>query len=213
MGKYNKKQPIEAVQFFKSDWEAEYEQSSEDANLGRFTFLSKGVIRIAGHTDAEGKQHPTKYAVETGMELYDTDWIVDNKDNGNNERYGKISNAEFMKHYQVVEETKLSFENLITNVKIWSKDRNLDQADSNRQLLKLEEELGELTQGHLKRRPEQVTDSLGDMLVVMTIYCQQNGLNLHDCFSDAYNEITNRKGKTVDGVFIKAADLNQNNKG
>lgn len=114
---------------------------------------------------------------------------------------------------EAVKENKLSFDTLITNVKIWSKDRNLDQADSNRQLLKLEEELGELTQGHLKQRPEQVTDSLGDMLVVMTIYCQQNGLSLHDCFSDAYNEIADRKGKTVDGVFIKEADLNKNNKG
>lgn len=99
---------------------------------------------------------------------------------------------------------------IMKQVETWSKDRNLDKADSNRQLLKLEEELGELTQGHLKQRPEQVTDSLGDMLVVMTIYCQQNGLSLHDCFSDAYTEIADRKGKTVDGVFVKSSDLEEN---
>lgn len=102
---------------------------------------------------------------------------------------------------------------LVNKVQEWAVERGLNTADSSKQLLKLQEELGELTQGHIKEKTPQITDSIGDVLVVLIIYCQQNGLSLHDCFSDAYNEIANRKGKTVDGVFIKAADLNQNNKG
>ena len=30
---------------------------------------------------------------------------------------------------------------------------------------------------------------------------------LHECLEHAYNEIKDRKGKTVNGVFVKEADL------
>lgn len=65
-------------------------------------------------------------------------------------------------------------EELINKVVLWSKDRNLHTADSNKQLLKLWEEFGELNSAIARDNRDDVIDAIGDMLVVMIIYCQQN---------------------------------------
>jgi hypothetical protein len=50
-------------------------------------------------------------------------------------------------------------------------------------------------------------DDLGDMLVVIINIAERNKLTLFDCLSTAYDDIKDRKGKMVDGVFIKQKDL------
>ena len=50
-------------------------------------------------------------------------------------------------------------------------------------------------------------DAVGDILVVLTIYCQQKGWSIAECFQMAWNEIKDRKGKMVDGSFVKEEDL------
>lgn len=89
----------------------------------------------------------------------------------------------------------------------WAKDRNLDKADCKAQMLKLVEESGELAEGIAKDRPDQIKDSIGDVFVVLTILAEQLGLDLTDCVGLAYNEIKDRKGKMVNGVFVKEQDL------
>ena len=101
----------------------------------------------------------------------------------------------------------LSIDKIVEFVKGWSIEKGLDKSDSNKQFIKLAEEFGEMAQGIAKNNKEQVIDSIGDMLVVLTIYCQQEGLELKDCFAAAWNEIKDRQGKMVNGVFIKSEDL------
>ena len=99
---------------------------------------------------------------------------------------------------------------LITAIEKWSTERGLDKInpkDSSAQLAKLMEEVGELAQGELKLDGDKVVDSVGDLLVVIIIYCQQRGLDMTDCLQLAYENIMDRKGKTVNGVFIKEEDL------
>ena len=48
---------------------------------------------------------------------------------------------------------------------------------------------------------------MGDILVVLTIYCQQKGWSIAECFQTAWNEIKDRKGKMIDGSFVKEEDL------
>nr|DAO48271.1 MAG TPA: NTP-PPase-like protein [Caudoviricetes sp.] len=156
---------------------------------------------------------------------------------------------------------------LITNVQQWSIDRGLDKADSEKQLLKLYEEFGELASGLAKGNKEVVKDSIGDVVVVLIILAQQQGLEkisdfniicnhlqpsdlmpqasetiglislrvrrtkdeieepivrlisylrtivkyenlkFEDCLSQAWNEIKDRKGKLIDGVWVKEEDL------
>jgi hypothetical protein len=46
-------------------------------------------------------------------------------------------------------------------------------------------------------------DAIGDVLVTIIILSYQLELNPWDCLESAYNEIKERKGQTIDGVFIK----------
>lgn len=89
----------------------------------------------------------------------------------------------------------------------WSINRNLHIADSNRQFLKLVEETGELASAMARNQRELIVDSLGDIFVVLTILSQQQKIDLRDAVEAAYEEIKDRKGKMVDGVFIKEEDL------
>jgi NTP pyrophosphatase (non-canonical NTP hydrolase) len=85
----------------------------------------------------------------------------------------------------------------------WAKDRNLHNGDTSRQMLKLIEEVGELASGIAKNDQALIIDSLGDVYVVLKILSLQLGLDLEECVMSAYNEIKDRKGKLVNGIFIK----------
>jgi NTP pyrophosphatase (non-canonical NTP hydrolase) len=93
------------------------------------------------------------------------------------------------------------------SIKEWAFVRGLDQADPNKQMLKLGEEFGELCQGMAKGNDDQVIDSIGDMYVVLTILSEQLNIDIVDCINAAYSEIKNRKGQMVNGVFVKEGDL------
>ncbi|MEK5070811.1 MazG-like family protein [Sporosarcina sp. FSL K6-1508] len=96
---------------------------------------------------------------------------------------------------------------LIKNIEQWATERNLHTAEPNKQMLKLGEEFGELCAGMARSDTAETLDALGDMFVVMTILAMQLGYPITECVEAAYEEIKNRKGKMVNGVFIKAADL------
>lgn len=158
-------------------------------------------------------------------------------------------------------------EELIEKVRDWSKERNLDSADPTKQRLKLWEEFGELNAAIARDDRAGAIDAIGDMLVVMIIYCQQSkcsldelfepyevntdrwhkveiykvidfagmeifktresiwaikdittslsgvayklNTSLEECLQVAYNEIKDRRGKMVNGVFVKEADLKE----
>lgn len=89
----------------------------------------------------------------------------------------------------------------------WAQARNLIQGSTpEKQFIKLVEELGELAEGLAKKRPGQTIDSIGDMGVVLTILAAQVGTSFEDCLNVAYDEIKHRKGRMVDGVFVKEGD-------
>ena len=91
------------------------------------------------------------------------------------------------------------------SVLTWLEDRNIvDGSTPQAQMLKLVEELGELS-GNIARGKD-VKDDIGDMMVVLTAIAAQNGLTLSECYSAAYEDIKDRKGRMVDGIFIKQGD-------
>lgn len=71
---------------------------------------------------------------------------------------------------------------LIEKVRTWSIERGLDTADSTKQRLKLWEEFGELNAAIARNSREDAIDAIGDMLVVMIIYCQQLGYDSNYMF-------------------------------
>ena len=47
----------------------------------------------------------------------------------------------------------------------------------------------------------------GDVLVTLIILAKQLDLNLTQCLEKAYKKIQYRKGKTINGTFVKSEDL------
>ncbi len=90
----------------------------------------------------------------------------------------------------------------LERVKMWHRDRNLiDGATDKDQVCKLIQEVGELSDNVCKGK--DVSDDIGDCIVVLANIAERNGLSITKCVEVAYNDIKDRKGKMVDGVFIK----------
>lgn len=90
----------------------------------------------------------------------------------------------------------------------WAQDRNLiDGSTVQAQFVKLIEEIGELAEAIAKGKQEQFEDSIGDAFVVLTILAAQKGVEIEQCIANAWVEIKDRKGRMVDGVFVKQEDL------
>ena len=91
---------------------------------------------------------------------------------------------------------------LIEKVNKWFDDRNLIEGSTDKdQILKLMQELGELSDHACKG--EDIRDDLGDMLVVMLNIMKRNNYSINECLQIAYNDIKDRKGKMIDGIFVK----------
>ena len=91
---------------------------------------------------------------------------------------------------------------LIGKVNKWFEDRNLIEGSTDKdQILKLMQELGELSDHACKS--EDIRDDLGDMLVVMLNIMKRNNYTIEECLQIAYDDIKDRRGKMVDGIFVK----------
>ena len=97
-----------------------------------------------------------------------------------------------------------SFDYLIAQVQDWAKDKGIAVTDDlSKQMLKVIEEVGETAGAIAKKNHEDMVDGIGDSFVTLIILCQQAGIEPSDALSLAYDVIAKRKGKTVNGVFIK----------
>ena len=93
---------------------------------------------------------------------------------------------------------------LIQNVKEWANEKGLlKEENSQAQMLKVLEEVGETAGAMLKKKDIEIVDGLGDSFVTLIILCYQLGLEPKECLESAWNEIKDRKGKTVNGTFIR----------
>ena len=86
----------------------------------------------------------------------------------------------------------------------WAVDRNLIEGSTPRlQMTKLFEECEELSHALQDDDLGEIIDAIGDIQVVLAVMCAQLGLSIDECREAAWNEIKDRKGKMVDGVFVK----------
>lgn len=120
------------------------------------------------------------------------------------------------------------FEELVEKVLNWAKDKDLlHEENAERQFMKFIEEVFEFRDEwllfvHAYRRcnygeadndPVVVTRrrnmrlEMGDILVTLIILCDQLSLDPVECLFKAYEKIKDRKGKTINGTFIKEGDL------
>jgi uncharacterized protein YabN with tetrapyrrole methylase and pyrophosphatase domain len=100
----------------------------------------------------------------------------------------------------------LSIDNLVSLVENWHHDRNLIIGSTDKdQTLKLVQELGELSDNVCKGK--DVRDDIGDMIVVLINIAERNGTNIEECLSIAWDDIKDRKGRMIDGIFVKEQDM------
>ena len=89
----------------------------------------------------------------------------------------------------------------------WHHDRNLIEGSTDKdQFCKLMQEAGELSDSICKGK--DVSDDIGDMIVVLINIAERNGLSISSCLEKAWSDIKDRKGRMINGVFVKEADLN-----
>lgn len=98
----------------------------------------------------------------------------------------KLENADkqFMKFIEEVFEFKTEMDSVLD----WERDWGKVQLENFDKDMKLE---------------------MGDILVTLIILSAQLDIDLTECLELAYNKISKRKGKTINGIFVKEEDLNE----
>jgi NTP pyrophosphatase (non-canonical NTP hydrolase) len=89
-------------------------------------------------------------------------------------------------------------------IRFWAKDKGIyAKGNSTTQYVKLMEEAGELAKALLNNDKAEIVDAIGDITVVLTNLAELEGLKIEDCIDTAYNVIARRKGKMINGTFVK----------
>jgi len=98
-----------------------------------------------------------------------------------------------------------SYGQLELNVLRWAEARGiLKNGNVQTQMLKAVSEMGELCDAVIKRDKDKIVDGLGDVLTVLVIVADMEGIDLLSCLESAYNEIKDRRGYlNPNGVFVK----------
>lgn len=100
----------------------------------------------------------------------------------------------------------MSITKLIDKIGAWHYARNLiDGSDDKSQFAKLIQECGELSDNICKGK--DIKDDIGDIMVVLINIAERNEVSIQECLQVAYNDIKDRKGMMMDGVFVKESDL------
>ena len=73
------------------------------------------------------------------------------------------------------------------------------------QAKKTVEEVEELVNAVCDDNKAEIIDAIGDIVVTLIMQCHIQGVTLTECLESAYNVISKRKGKMVDGQFVKEA--------
>jgi NTP pyrophosphatase (non-canonical NTP hydrolase) len=116
-------------------------------------------------------------------------------------------------------------EELIELIEQWSIDKGIkEKATLRKQYEKMQEEVEEVyeaiyeienhgfdghTTGHdaLLKINNELDLEIGDVVVTAIILAQLHGTNIEACLEKAYNKISKRTGKMINGTFVKSEDL------
>jgi|TARA_B100000900_G_scaffold187863_1_gene159239 NTP pyrophosphatase (non-canonical NTP hydrolase) len=89
-------------------------------------------------------------------------------------------------------------------IRAWAAERGIyEKGNSHTQYVKLQEEAGELAKALLNKDKPEIQDAIGDIVVVLTNLAYLEGITIEECIESAYAEIANRKGKMINGTFVK----------
>jgi len=89
----------------------------------------------------------------------------------------------------------------------WGVNRGiLPNGDKSAQYYKTLEEVDELKIAIDEYDRVEAKDAIGDIFVTLVMQAECWGFTMEECVNQAWNEIKDRKGKMVNGQFLKAED-------
>jgi len=137
---------------------------------------------------------------QVGIEKYGTTLAENNSDD-----FFEHTKQELMDAVNYIQKLQTQRkENTQEKVIEWAKERNLIKlGNAPKQIIKLSEEVGELGSAFLKNEYPEIKDAIGDIMIVLTILCEQLSIDMNQCYADAYNVIKNRTGQTINGTFVR----------
>lgn len=98
----------------------------------------------------------------------------------------------------------MAFEELERKVLAWGREKGiLSSPNPQAQFLKTKEEVAELGVAIEERDIEEIEDAIGDITVTLLMQCEAWNIDFTSCLAIAYNTISKRTGKMVDGQFVK----------
>ena len=100
----------------------------------------------------------------------------------------------------------------------WAEEKDLlHEENADKQFMKFIEEVFEFktemdnvlsyTDPFVDEAVDRLMLEMGDILVTLIILSKQLEIDLVECLEMAYKKISKRKGKTINGVFIKSEDF------
>ena len=111
---------------------------------------------------------------------------------------------------KVKDEVMFEVETYFNLIRYWANERGLyEKGNTITQYVKLQEEAGELAKALLKNDHDEINDAIGDMVVVLTNLAHMHGTDIEACIAQAYDEIKSRKGKMINGTFVKDIEVHE----
>ena len=96
---------------------------------------------------------------------------------------------------------------MFDKIRTWAFSRGLyEKGNVMVQYVKLQEEAGELAKALLDNDGIEILDAIGDIVVVLTNLAHLEGFTIEQCIESAYDEISDRTGKMINGTFVKDAN-------
>jgi len=149
---------------------------------------------------------------QVGRNKYGTTLQTNNGRNALMDAYQEcLDQAMYLKQRLMEDLDVTTFKQFEAAIRKWSNDRGLiDDTTVHKQMEKLFEEYNELFDALNCMTIRHIKLEIGDMQVVLANICTQLGCTLEECAWLAYDKIKDRKGKMVNGTFVKEEDLCQN---
>tara|TARA_R100000093_G_scaffold69234_1_gene41330 strand:+ start:728 stop:1030 length:303 start_codon:yes stop_codon:yes gene_type:complete len=89
-------------------------------------------------------------------------------------------------------------------IRTWGLQKGIPiKGDPKTQSIKAMEELGELAHAILKNDKEEISDAIGDVVIVLTNLAAMYNMNIENCIKDSYDVVSKRSGNMINGTFVK----------
>ena len=152
-----------------------------------------------------GTLHITKQTIKWIMDNVKTSMYNNNRCYVYNKAFARAyDNRDMFTEYKDQAMVQCEDDAMFSRIREWAQSRGLyDKGNTFVQYVKLQEEAGELAKALLQNNHDEINDAIGDMVVVLTNLAHLHGTNIETCIEDAYKVIAKRKGKMINGTFVK----------